>query len=336
MLSKIDCADKDVLVMFNIEFLLELNLEKVKSITFVTGCNLREKIAKNLLNKYNGTVKKISVLSDLESLDMKFDVVIGNPPFDGTLHLDFLEKAYLWSSQYVLWVSPDSWLKEQRPAHIHPIKSIVGNGWVSFEIIDPKDCFGVRVGGSDCVISLIDKQKTTPEVLVYSRIQNKSVQYSNINKVNSMLADGDLFDSIKNKIWNYCTSKDNMANHLNVAVGNNYINFSDIGGTGQKYYEFLSGESGKVSSEPVISKNGNEMIWVSFSTRKEANNSYDYINISMIAKFAFMIVKINVHRKTFLKYIPWFDFSEKWDDVKIAKELGLTDEEVKFIMEETK
>ena len=53
ILKHIDTVDKDVLVLFNIEFLLELNISHCRSITFLTSCDVKEQIASKLINKEN-------------------------------------------------------------------------------------------------------------------------------------------------------------------------------------------------------------------------------------------------------------------------------------------
>ena len=76
--------------------------------------------------------------------------------------------------------------------------------------------------------------------------------------------------------------------------------------------------------------------YVSFNTEKEALNCLDYLTNSKIAKFSLMIVKNSNHldRKELL-YVPFFDFSDHWDDAKIAQKLKLTKEEIDFINAQT-
>ena len=40
---------------------------------------------------------------------MKFDVVIGNPPYNNDIYLDFVTLGHILSAQYSCWVTPAKW-----------------------------------------------------------------------------------------------------------------------------------------------------------------------------------------------------------------------------------
>lgn len=40
---------------------------------------------------------------------MTFDVVIGNPPYNNDLYLDFVQLGYKLSSNYVCMITPAKW-----------------------------------------------------------------------------------------------------------------------------------------------------------------------------------------------------------------------------------
>lgn len=40
---------------------------------------------------------------------MKFDVVIGNPPYNNDLYLDFVQLGHLLSSKYTVMITPAKW-----------------------------------------------------------------------------------------------------------------------------------------------------------------------------------------------------------------------------------
>lgn len=40
---------------------------------------------------------------------MKFDVVIGNPPYNNDLYLDFVQLGHQLSSNYVCMITPAKW-----------------------------------------------------------------------------------------------------------------------------------------------------------------------------------------------------------------------------------
>lgn len=118
MLGKLeDLSGKDILVIANVEiFTFIKTLKKYKhidykSITFLTdNLSLKDKEGIKVVNFNN--IDKIK-------LDMKFDVVIGNPPFNdqstvqstgrrrtGRMYLDFIYKSVELSKTHVLMISP--------------------------------------------------------------------------------------------------------------------------------------------------------------------------------------------------------------------------------------
>ena len=63
---------------------------------------------------------------------MKFDVVVGNPPYFKNLHLDFLKIAYNISKRFIIWVHPSAWIIDEREKN-NDIKELIKNN-----IIDMK------------------------------------------------------------------------------------------------------------------------------------------------------------------------------------------------------
>ena len=44
-----------------------------------------------------------------ELLDMKFGLVVGNPPYNGDVYIDFVMKGHEMASKYSLWITPAKW-----------------------------------------------------------------------------------------------------------------------------------------------------------------------------------------------------------------------------------
>lgn len=60
-----------------------------------------------------------------ELKDMKFDVIVGNPPYNDDIYLDFVEKGHQMSNDYSLWVTPAKW--QARQYFDIKFRSIFGN-----------------------------------------------------------------------------------------------------------------------------------------------------------------------------------------------------------------
>ena len=101
MLSQIDLVDKTILVLYNVEFLVSLYYGlklNGKNITFLADHPNKIRIANKMGINY------------IENLDttMKFDVIVGNPPYLKGKWMTFLIKAVEMSTRHVILVAPDA------------------------------------------------------------------------------------------------------------------------------------------------------------------------------------------------------------------------------------
>ena len=70
-------------------------------------------------DNYHGHVYNISIRNDNDTdldrvfreelLDMKFGLVVGNPPYNKDVYLDFVMKGNEMASKYSLWITPAKW-----------------------------------------------------------------------------------------------------------------------------------------------------------------------------------------------------------------------------------
>ena len=112
IVNNVDVSNKSILVVFNVEFVIGLidifNVDP-GNITFYSDHENKSNLAKRFGVKY---------ITDLET-DMKFDVVIGNPPYqnkaenaDGALWLQFVNKGLelVKEDGKLVFISPTSWV----------------------------------------------------------------------------------------------------------------------------------------------------------------------------------------------------------------------------------
>ena len=107
----------DICIISNPEWLLcDVDYSKINSITFVTDCNLKHRYITALANKYNIPVTIVGMNLLLEGkINMKFDVVVGNPPYQKqnskakrwTLWEEFVKKSKSLADT-VIMVTPQS------------------------------------------------------------------------------------------------------------------------------------------------------------------------------------------------------------------------------------
>jgi len=123
MLSQIKFKGSEkVLVLYNLEFALILNKEfglPASNIYIYTNSK-----TKQVFSKYGFEVLYFEDTLGIKSIDMKFDIVIGNPPFNKdeftnkkanrSFYLSFVDKARKLSHNKVLMIGPTSYLYKSK------------------------------------------------------------------------------------------------------------------------------------------------------------------------------------------------------------------------------
>ena len=346
-------SEKDWLVIANLEILFVVrawfvyNGWSLDKLHYASASDRKLKFAKCLLGNEN--VSKYEY-DQLEKWDpgMKFDVVLGNPPYNRSLHLTFLELCFklLKSDGKLVFVHPAIWLYVQKPGtslvSANEIKTLIGPKFSGFEVINGNFEFGIRLFGP-CVITCIDMAKIEDEITIVNRMTGKTVKYSSVFDINPFFEEQEFFSSIKNKIWNYCENVDNVHNHIDVDVGGNYfVNLENIIGDANTasetvcvadcFYDFIYTSKREITDKPIKTKGGQKQ-FVNFTVGEQAENFRDYLTKSKFSKFTLMIVKVGQHlssgRPT--RFTPFFNFMKSWSEEDICVELGLTENEYEFI-----
>lgn len=165
ILDNLSLADRKILVLFNLEFVISLLYTYnvlPENITLLSDHNNKNEFAKEF---------KIRYISELEE-DMKFDVVVGNPPYQGNNDKGTVQpKSHnLWSkfvsqsidlidnNGYVALVTPDSWMSPNSKV----LKSFKENSltWVNTDV---SNHFNV---GSSFTAWILQKNQNTKKVSI--------------------------------------------------------------------------------------------------------------------------------------------------------------------------
>lgn len=273
-------------------------------------------------------------------MSKQFDFIIGNPPYKKNLHLEFLKKSYslLNITGQLLYIHPGIWLYAQKPGKTlniaNEVKTLIGNHFQSFDIINGNSFFDIGLFGP-CVITHINKTLTEPLIIFRNKFAREIRTYPSSFDVNPFFDDHNIFNSIKEKIWNYCSQVDNIDNHINVNPNQYYVNLELIVGhidrtsetrfTALDFYDMILPKNRVVTSKPLKTL-GNKKQWISFGSKEEAQEFLDYAVDSKLAKFALMIVKVGQHLYSGkpLKYVPYFADH-------LYELLNLTSKEINFI-----
>ena len=269
---------------------------------------------------------------------MKFDVVIGNPPYKGDLHLKFLELSYN-ISDFIIFLEPGGFYfdKKNKNKNFIRIKELIKDSLEEVIFFNGNYIFNV-VLHAPFSISIINKLKKNNFILVNNKIFKTIDKIKDINYINKW-NEYKIYPVLEKKILEI-VQKDNFYKYVNKKVGNYYINLPKITGHvihlkesdkffKKDYFILLHKKTGKLVNE--INRIEKKPFFISFKTEEEGNNCLLFLK-SRFARFCLSIYKNNMHIDGGeLKSVPWLDWNKEWTEEKIKDYFELTDEEIRFI-----
>lgn len=252
---------------------------------------------------------------------MKFDVVLMNPPYDHGLGDKFFNKT-LDISDIVITIQPSNWLYGSRQN-----KNIISKLKNRYVDITSYKYGGSEFGagfGNELSINYIDsnkKQKIFIDKKEFSDI-TKIRHYSGnefIEKFNNTLSSLYRQNNVKQHILEYelgqYVDDDNWCVKIPEIRGHrgNYGVLPDFYTIFSNNEQFVSENSiGKFKNIKIKTNKSDLKYYISFNTKYEAHNFINYCKTYFVRGLLY-ISKMNtaVANGPTLKYIPWFDFSNK-------------------------
>ncbi len=324
--------DDKILVMFNVEFVIALKNMGCKNITYFSDSermtNLVEKMyINNIGNSEVEVVYMENFKKEFRNLskileNMKFDLIISNPPYNQNLDLKILKEIYDIGEK-ICFVHPAGWLydNKRKSKLYNDVRELVKEHFISYEKIDDVNkLFGICLSYSDVFITLLNKKETG----VINKIYDIDIH-----------GNSETYKSLKNKILSYNnTLNDKVTTSINMDSIIYRVSLSGIGRHTNPRYEGdnVSGAYAfipKTIQEECFGINSNKYLKFLFDTETEMINFKDYLK-TKIARFCLSIYKINQHTDSGeLASVPCMPtYTRPWTDEDVAKELGLTDEEL--------
>ena len=356
VILQLQIADKKICVLFNTEFvdvlINDFNV-KPENIYFLTDSDVKLrwvethylKDSKNLflIDAIKLVKKKKFISKKGNAMDpVKFDVVIGNPPYKGNLHLSLLKVALDSTKQdgKVIFVHPSTWLfmgnKGDKTQPIYnDVKKSIEKYQKTFTFFNGNSVFGIDMF-MPCSITYINKAVKDEKANVIDKINGKQFTYNNIYLINKW---GDIpeYYSLLRKIIN--NTEESLEEHKETTEKgkrgkkhNHYVNLAMIrGNVGDKNTMFTDDFYTFIPRALKSSDKKEKVLFFGFENEKNAIKFIDYLQ-TKFARFCLALVKCNSQlARGEMCLVPWLDFSKKYSDSDLKTAFNITDKEWKFI-----
>ena len=295
-------------------------------------------------------IEDLDVYNIIKGLDMKFDCIIMNPPYQKNLHLKVLAEAikHLKDDGVCVNLSPVRWLQDplakyKKNSDYNKFRQSISEKIISLSVISTGNA------------SKIFNTPIRMDLAIYSCSNKGGYDYVKFNT--NKLLDKILAKNIGIKTEPYQNSTSIFVPVILINGGHNERHQTDIDKMSydfcrnSKYYGkyFVNGIStnGKTLDECKQSNphctNGNVLNWpiVKFNSEQEASNFVDSTNTDFF-KFVYKTEVRDVHVSP--EYLPWMadavnprtglkGYLGEWTDEDFYRYFELTDNEVKIIKE---
>lgn len=291
----------------------------------------------------------------IKTFDMKFDYVIQNPPYNGSLHLDFLEKGLdlLTEKGRMVIIEPATWLinvrKNGKAKKYDAIKKRIEGHVESVKIENFNKDFGVE-NNEPFAITTIDFSKTFDEIeftCVGVTKKVKSIYDCNLignyddvwALLNKVLGFGDMMKShitkkpLADDVW---YGKVSRVSRCGCKSGNRFHLDSYYYGDVFKYYYFNGfDDRDEISATYLKSRDsGNKLTdkdadFCLYGTKNELENWKHFIYTNKLSLFINLVMSINQDNNS-KDFLPWL-VDKQYTDEEINKLFGFTDKEIALI-----
>ena len=262
---------------------------------------------------------------------MKFDVVVGNPPYKGfaCLHQRFFNRGVekLKDEGHIVFIQPATPYYNKKGTRRENIKMLSNLRKYEAEVklIKSEGVFGDVYIGSDIAITSLKKTLSKCDEITFTYPNGTSYR-SKVENINGLSISPDAYESIKDKYMAFIDKNGaliDLRGDENSEVKGAFIPSYSF--SGDQYYTMISNNP---DHERIHDSAGIKMV----IDLDQFEFFYGYIK-TFVARFGLSLRKTNINLdRGELKSVPLVPFDRLWTDEELARLIGLTDEELEIII----
>lgn len=267
---------------------------------------------------------------------MKFDVIIGNPPYSRTLHNKILNKIAKSCKGEIIFVHPSAWLIKNTKRNKDEQESfdLINTYETKYVFIKGKYYFRSTFSYQPLLITHMNMREVRNEsspIKIYNQLLDIHWSFANIDDINMHSDSTDYLDLKKHiKSISGCKLSDYIAttttpNQYYVMIRKLFGSEPDPMKANQKkgitiHRDFTALVTKQAKVCEVV-KDGK--MHVAFSTKLEADNFLDYIKTDFV-RICLLNNKYNQNSlSNTCKDIPYMDFTKEWSNDDLYKHFDI-------------
>lgn len=350
MMNKVDnIKEKNILVMFNLEFLESLIYIKgvdAKNITFLADNSVKANIAKNVYKTETIVIEKENHknpegIGNLMST-MKFDLAFSNPPYNRSIDIKILKEVQPICDEMVI-VHPSTWCIDLKGKTnlFNDFRTQINGKVKSVELFNGNPIFNIGLN----VPTMITHIKGTHKGICDVKFFEEEFKVKSIFDVTKFGAEWfTIVKPFKETIEKWISTNSDVWSHNKKEIDDTkyHCQFSALIGTRSTTAESMvkndfytmvlkNKESNYGIRQHNLNRDGNPTPTFEFDNECEVDNFINFCSTDF-ARFCVAIYKNSFNLSVGeMSLIPWLDFTQEWDDEKLFEHFGIDETTQNYI-----